>query len=125
MDLLARDRLERAARLDLGRNIDEPLARPLLQIFPDKLRERFLAGGQHEDGGVRRLPQAPGGGGARAFGAARDLIDDLLGRAWIGERDLIERQPRSVRARARASKPASEPAHVTPKASWAVSSGQP
>src|SRR3954466_2033528 len=31
--LLARDRLERTARLDLGRNIAEPLARPLLQAL--------------------------------------------------------------------------------------------
>src|SRR5262245_13009894 len=36
VDLLARDRLEPAARLDLGRNIDEPLARPLLQAFANE-----------------------------------------------------------------------------------------
>ena len=92
VDLLARDRLERAARLDLGGNIDEPLARPLLQALANEFRQRFLAGGEHEHGGVRRLPQMPGGGRARAFGAARELIDDLLRRAPIGERDLVERQ---------------------------------
>src|SRR4051794_36414495 len=50
VDLLARDRLERAARLHLGRNIDEPLARPLLQALANEFRQRFLAGGEHEHG---------------------------------------------------------------------------
>ena len=79
--------------MNLRANIDEPLARTLLQTLADELRERFLAGGQHEHGGVRRLPQMPGGGGARAFGAARDFVDHLLSRARISERDLVERQP--------------------------------
>src|SRR6185295_13857601 len=92
VDLLARDRLERAARLDLGRNIDESLARSLLQAPANEFRQRFLAGGEHEHEGVRRLPQMPGGGCARALGTACKLIDDLLRRASIGERDLIERQ---------------------------------
>src|SRR5262249_23702467 len=92
VDLLARDRLERTARLHLGRNIDEPLARPLLQALANEFRQRFLAGGEHEHGGMCRLPQTAGGGRARAFGAARELIDDLLRRAPIGERDLVERQ---------------------------------
>ena len=93
VDLLARDRLERAARLDLGRNIDEPLARPLLQAPANEFRQRFLAGREHENGSVRRLPQMPSRGGARAFGAAGNLIDDRLRRARIGERNLVERQP--------------------------------
>src|SRR6516164_3956700 len=76
VDLLARDRLERTARLHLGRNSHEPLARPLLQALADEFRQRFLAGGEHKHEGVRRLPQTPGGGCARTLGAACELIDD-------------------------------------------------
>src|SRR5262245_17389506 len=93
VDLLARDRLERAARPDLGRNIDEPLARPLLQALANEFRQRFLTGGEHEHGGVRHIPQTAGGGRARAFGATRELVNDLFRRAPIGERDLVQRQP--------------------------------
>src|SRR5262245_6817226 len=78
VDLLPGDRLECTARLDLGRNIDEPLARPLLQASANEFRQRFLAGGEHEHEGVRRLPQMPGGGCARTLGAACGLVDDLL-----------------------------------------------
>src|SRR6516164_5937812 len=78
VDLLARDRLERTARLHLGRNIHEPLARPLLQALADEFRQRFLAGGEHKHRGMCRLPQTAGGGRARAFGTACKLIDDLL-----------------------------------------------
>src|SRR6516165_10597287 len=93
MDLPARDRLERATRLYLSRHIDKTLAGPLLQALADELCLRFLAGGEHEQGGVCRLPQMPGGGRARAFDAARELINDLLRRAPIGESDLVEREP--------------------------------
>ena len=92
MDLLARDRLERAARLNFGRNIDEPLPRAFLQPLANEFRRRFLASGEHENGSVRGLPQMPGGGCARTLGAACELIDDLLRRVPIGERDLVERQ---------------------------------
>src|SRR5262249_48098584 len=125
VDLLARDRLERTARLDLGRNIDEPLARPLLQAPANEFRQRFLAGGEHEHEGVRRLPQTPGGGCARTLVAACELIDDLLRRAPIGDRDLVERQSQIGPGEGKGVKAGSEPAHVTPKALSAVSSGQP
>src|SRR3954467_2289828 len=39
MDLPARDRLECAAGLNLSGNINKSFARPLLQAFPDKLRQ--------------------------------------------------------------------------------------
>src|SRR5262249_9985902 len=92
VDLLARDRLERTARLHLGRNIDEPLARPLLQALANEFRQRFLSGREHENGGVRRLSQMPGRGGARALCAAGNLVNDRLRRARIGERNFVERQ---------------------------------
>ena len=65
---------------------------PLLQALTNEFRQRFLAGGEHEHGGMRRLSQMPGGGRARPFGAARELINDLLCRAPIGERNLVKRQ---------------------------------
>src|SRR5262245_29116741 len=61
----ARNRLERTAWLNLGRNVNEPLARPLLQAPADEFPQRFLAGGEHEHVGVRRLPQLPGRSCAR------------------------------------------------------------
>src|SRR5262245_61132656 len=92
VDLLRRDRLERGAWSDRGWNINKPLARAFLQAPANELRQRFLAGGKHEQGGMCRLPQTTGGGRARAFGAACELIDDLLRQAPIGKRDLVEGQ---------------------------------
>src|SRR6516165_7960718 len=89
VDLPARDRLERAARLYLSRHVDEPLARPFLQARADELLQRFLAGGEPEQGGVCRLPHLAARGCARTFRAACELVHNLLRLAPIAESDLI------------------------------------
>jgi len=94
MDLPARDGLKCAAQLNLGGNIDEAFARAFLQARANKLTKRFLTGGEHEHGSVRRLAQMPGRCGAWGLGAAGHLVDNLFSDARIGERDLVERQPK-------------------------------
>src|SRR5262249_57071766 len=60
VDLIRRNRLERAAGLNLGGNIGKPLARTFLQARADEVHQRALARGEHDHIGVRRFPPAPG-----------------------------------------------------------------
>ena len=87
---IARDHLERAARLDLGGDVDESPLRAFLQPLVEERRQRFLAGRKHKHGSVRGFPQTASGGRARASTATRELVDDLLRRTTIGERDFVE-----------------------------------